>query len=69
MYSTFHELPEQDKKLFAAKILHEVNYSQESYNLISRLLNYWEHNQIVEASYFNQPINTTKKLNYEHRTK
>ena len=68
MYSTFHQLPEEDKKLFAAKILHEVNYSQESYNLMSRLLNYWEHNQIVEASYFNEPINTTKKLKYEHRT-
>jgi hypothetical protein len=67
MYSTFHELPEQEKKLFAAKILHEVNYSQESYNLLSRLLNYWERSPIAEASYFNQPINTTKKLNYEHR--
>lgn len=68
MYSTFHELPEQDKKLFAAKILHEVNYSQESYNLLIRLLNYWEHTPVVHASYFNQPINRTKKLNYEHRT-
>jgi hypothetical protein len=68
MYSTFNELPEQEKKLFAAKILHEVNYSQESYNLLNRLLNYWERTPVVEASYFNQPINTTKKLNYEHRT-
>ena len=68
MYSTFHKLSEQDKKLFVAKILHEINYSQESYNLISRLVSYWEHNPIVEASYFNQSINTTKKLNYEHRT-
>jgi hypothetical protein len=68
MYSTFHELPEQEKKLFAAKILHEVNYSQESYNLLNRLLNYWERTPVVEASYFNQPINTNKKLNYEHRT-
>ena len=68
MYSTFHELPDQDKKLFVAKILHEINYSQESYNLLKRLVNYWEHNPIVEASYFNQPINTTKKLTYEYRT-
>lgn len=67
MLSTFHELSEQDKKLFVAKILHEVNYSQESYNLMMRLINYWESKPIVEASYFNQSINTTKKLNYEHR--
>ena len=67
MYSTFHQLPEQDKKLFAAKILHEVNYSQESYNLLNRLLNYWERTPVVEAFYFNQPLNTTNKLNYEHR--
>ena len=68
MYSTFHELPDQDKKLFVAKILHEINYSQESYNLLSRLVKYWEHNPIVEAEYFNNNINTTKKLNYEYRT-
>lgn len=69
MYSTFHELPEQDKKLFTAKILHEVNYSQESFNLMLRLINYWESKPTVEAAYFNQPINNTKKLNYEHRIK
>lgn len=67
MLSTFHELSEQDKKLFVAKILHEVNYSQESYNLMLRLISYWDSKPIVEASYFNQPIITTKKLNYEHR--
>ena len=32
-----------------------------------RLISYWDQKPIVEASYFNQSINTTKKLNYEHR--
>ena len=68
MYSTFHELSEQDKKLFTAKILHEINYNQASYNMMQLLVSYWDNNPIMEVSYFNQPFNTTKKLNYEHRS-
>lgn len=67
MLSTFHQLPEQEKKLFVAKILHEINYNQASYNLMQLLVSYWDENPINHVQYFPNILNTTKKLNYEHR--
>ena len=65
MLSTFHTLTDQDKKLLTAKILHEINYSQESFNLITRLIGYWDKHPIKEANYFNNQ--NTKQLNYDNR--
>lgn len=67
MLSTFHQLSEQEKKLFVAKILHEINYNQASYNLMKLLVSYWDENPINHVQYFPNILNTTKKLNYEHR--
>ena len=46
MLSTFHQLSERDKKLFVAKVLHEINYNQASYNLMKLLVSYWDENPI-----------------------
>ena len=67
MLSTFQLLPEQEKKLFVAKILHEINYNQASYNLMNLLVKYWDENPINHVEYFPHNLNTTKNFNYEHR--
>lgn len=63
MLSTFHQLSEQDKKLFVAKILHEINYNQASYNLMQLLVSYWDENPINHVQYFPNNLNTTKRIN------
>lgn len=67
MLSTFHNLSEQERKLFAAKIIHEITYNQASYNMMQLLVSYWDNNPINHVQYFPNNLNTTKKLNYEHR--
>lgn len=63
MLSTFHQLSEQDKKLFVAKVLHEINYNQASYNLMKLLVSYWDDNPINHVQYFPNNLNTTKRIN------
>lgn len=63
MLSTFHKLSEQDKKLFVAKVLHEINYNQASYNLMKLLVSYWDENPINHVQYFPNNLNTTKRIN------
>lgn len=63
MLSTFHQLSEQDKKLFLAKVLHEINYNQASYNLMKLLVSYWDENPINHVQYFPNNLNTTKRIN------
>ena len=63
MLSTFHQLSEQDKKLFVAKVLHEINYNQASYNLMQLLVTYWDDNPINHVQYFPNNLNTTKRIN------
>lgn len=64
MLSTFHQLSEQDKKLFVAKVLHEINYNQASYNLMKLLVSYWDENPINHVQYFPNNLNTTKRINH-----
>jgi hypothetical protein len=54
MLSTFHEMSDNDKKLLVAKILHEINYSQASFDLITSLIKVWEQYPTREAYYFTQ---------------
>lgn len=63
MLSTFHQLSEQEKKLFVAKVLHEINYNQASYNLMKLLVSYWDENPINHVQYFPNNLNTTKRIN------
>lgn len=52
MLSTFHTLSDNDKKLLVAKILHEINYSQASFDLIQSLIKVWDQYPSREAYFF-----------------
>ena len=52
MLSTFHTLSDNDKKLLVAKILHEINYSQASFDLINSLIRVWDQYPSREAYFF-----------------
>lgn len=54
MLSTFHLMSDNDKKLLVAKILHEINYSQASFELIQSLIKVWEQYPTREAYFFTQ---------------
>lgn len=63
MLSNFHTWSENDKKLLVAKILHEINYSQASFELIQSLIKVWEQYPTREAYFFksqNTPNGITK---------
>ena len=63
MYSTFHQLPEQEQRLFIAKIINEMNYNQASYKLMQLLVSYWDENPINHVQFFpNQFITKSKQL-------
>lgn len=47
-------MSDNDKKLLVAKILHEINYSQASFDLITSLIKVWEQYPTREAYYFTQ---------------
>ena len=59
MLSTFHTWSDNDKKLLVAKILHEINYSQASFDLVQSLIKVWEQYPTREAYFFKQQ-NTVK---------
>jgi hypothetical protein len=54
MLSNFHTWSDNDKKLLVAKILHEINYSQASFELIQSIIKVWEQYPTREAYYFTQ---------------
>ena len=56
MLSTFHTWSDNDKKLLVAKILHEINYSQASFDLIQSLIKVWEQDIEEELSEKQLPI-------------
>ena len=62
MYSTFHQLSEQDKKLFVAKILHEINYSQSSFETMEAIVKMWEQYPIKQATFFTQSNQLTNGI-------
>ncbi|MEY2647052.1 MAG: hypothetical protein RL158_1028 [Bacteroidota bacterium] len=53
MLSNFHLMSDNDKKLLVAKILHEINYSQASFDLITSLIKVWEQYPTRQAQFFN----------------
>lgn len=52
MLSNFHTWDDQDKKLFVAKILNEINYSQASLDLMQSIIKLWEQYPSRQATYF-----------------
>lgn len=61
MLSNFHTWSDNDKKLLVAKILHEINYSQASFDLIQSLIKVWEQYPTRQAYFFTQQ-NTTNGI-------
>ena len=61
MLSNFHTWSDNDKKLLVAKILHEINYSQASFDLIQSLIKVWDQYPTREA-YFFKSQNTTNGI-------
>jgi hypothetical protein len=45
---------EVDKKIFVAKIIHNINYSQSSYETMEAMVKMWEEYPIKQATYFTQ---------------
>lgn len=60
MLSTFSMLSETDKKLFVAKIIHNMTYSQSSYDTMEALVCMWDEYPRRATTFFTQ----TNQLNY-----
>lgn len=54
MLSSFTQLSDMDKKLFVAKIIHNMNYSQSSFETMEAIVKMWEQYPIKNASFFSQ---------------
>lgn len=52
MLSNFHTWSETEKKLFVAKIIHEINYSQSKLDLMENILKAWEKHPNRRAYYY-----------------
>jgi hypothetical protein len=62
MLSRFAELDEPDKRLFVAKIIHNINYSQSSFETLQALVKMWDEYPRRQATFFtklNQITNGT----------
>jgi hypothetical protein len=54
MLSSFAELNETDKRLFVAKIIHNINYSQSSFDTIKAIVKMWDEYPRKQATFFTQ---------------
>jgi hypothetical protein len=54
MQSTFTELDEMDKRLLIAKIIHNINYSQSSFETIKAIVKMWDEYPRKQATFFTQ---------------
>lgn len=62
MLSTFAHMNEVDKKIFVAKIIHNINYSQSSYETMEAMVKMWEQYPIKQATYFTQSNQITNGI-------
>jgi hypothetical protein len=53
---------EVDKKIFVAKIIHNINYSQSSYETMEAMVKMWEEYPIKQATYFTQSNQLTNGI-------
>jgi hypothetical protein len=53
---------EVDKKIFVAKIIHNINYSQSSYETMEAMVKMWEEYPIKQANYFTQSNQLTNGI-------
>ena len=62
MLSQFAQWDDSEKRLFIAKIIHQINYSQANLELMESILSIWQKYPTREAYYFQET--QTKNLNY-----
>jgi hypothetical protein len=62
MLSSFAHMNEVDKKIFVAKIIHNMNYSQSSFDTMEAILKMWEQYTIRNASFFTQSNQLTNGI-------
>jgi hypothetical protein len=62
MLSTFALMNEVDKKIFVAKIIHNINYSQSSYETMEAMVKMWEEYPKRQATYFTQSNQLTNGI-------
>jgi hypothetical protein len=53
---------EVDKKIFVAKIIHNINYSQSSFETMEAMIKMWEEYPIKQATYFTQSNQLTNGI-------
>jgi hypothetical protein len=64
MSSDFSKWSEQEQRLFIAKVIHNINYSQSSLEMMQSIVNFWEEHPIRQAVFFTQNLKTQKTLQY-----
>jgi hypothetical protein len=62
MLSTFAHMNETDKKIFVAKIIHNMNYSQSSFDTMDAIVKMWEQFPIRPATFFTQKNQLTNGI-------
>lgn len=62
MLSTFSMLSEVDKKLFVAKIIHNMTYSQSSYDTMEALVTMWDEYPRRSTTFFTQTNQITNGI-------
>lgn len=62
MLSTFAHMNEVDKKIFVAKIIHNMNYSQSSFETMEAIVKMWEQYPIKQATFFTQSNQLTNGI-------
>jgi hypothetical protein len=53
---------EVDKKIFVAKIIHNINYSQSSFETMEAMVKMWEEYPKRQATYFTQSNQLTNGI-------
>lgn len=64
MSSDFSKWTEQEQRLFIAKIIHNINYSQSSLEMIESIVNFWDMHPIREVVFFTQNLKTQNTLQH-----
>ena len=62
MLSQFAHLNETDKRLFVAKIIHNMSYSQSSFETMMAIVKMWEQYPIRKAQFFTQSNQLTNGI-------
>lgn len=64
MSSDFSNWSEQEQRLFIAKVIHNINYSQSSLEMMQSIVNFWEEHPIRQAVFFTHNLKNQKTLQY-----